>query len=128
MILPSKIPLLLVVDGVCEKFMRRYGFSPRRKTTTSQKNPSYMVDCIIAYVMHVCRIQKQFNFHDANIFAMDETPVWNNMVSNTSVEKTGSKVVPMKSTEHNKVRVSVCLTGKWDGTTLKPFIVFKEAK
>ena len=34
----------------------------------------------------------------------------------------------MKSTGHDKVRVSVCLTGKADGTRLKPFIVFKVAK
>ena len=37
------------------------------------------------------------------------------MVSNTTVEKNGSKEVPMKSTGHDKVRVSVCLTGKADG-------------
>ena len=39
--------------GWCEKFMRRQGFSLRRKTTTAQKDPSYMIDCIVAYVMHV---------------------------------------------------------------------------
>ena len=60
--------------GWCEKFMRRHRFSLRRKTTTAQKDSSYMVDRIAAYVMHVRRIQKQFNFHDADI-AMDETPV-----------------------------------------------------
>ena len=50
-----------------------------------------MVDCIVAYVMHVRRIENQFNFPDADISAMDETFVWNNMVSNTTVEKTESK-------------------------------------
>ena len=50
------------------------------------------------------------------------------MVSNTTVEKTSSKEFPMKSTGYDKVRVSVCLTGKADGTRLKPFIVFKGAK
>ena len=114
--------------GWCEKFMRRHGFSLRRKITTAQKDPLYMVDLIVTYLMHVHRIQKQFNFHDADIIAMDERPVWNDMVSNTTVEKKGSKEVPMKSTGHDKVRVSVCLTGKADGTRLKPFIVFKGAK
>ena len=103
--------------------MRRHSFSLRRKTTTAQKDPSYMVDRIVAYV-----IQKQFNFHDADIIAMNETPVWKDMVSNNTVEKTGSKEVPMKSTGHDKVCVSVCLTGKSNGTRLKPFIVFKGAK
>ena len=59
---------------------------------------------------------------------MDETSVWNDIVSNTTVEKTGSKEVPMKLTGHGKVHVSVCLTGKTDGTRLKPFIIFKGAK
>ena len=42
--------------GWCEKFMQRPGFSYRRKTTTAQKDPSYMIDLIVAYVMHVCRL------------------------------------------------------------------------
>ena len=76
-------------------------------------------------LLHVRRIQKQFNFHDPNIIVMGETPVWNDMVSNTTVEETGSKEVPMKSTGQDKVRVSVFLAGEVDGTRLKPFIVFK---
>ena len=114
--------------GWCEKFMRRHGFSLRRKTTTAQKDPSYMIDRIIAYVMHVRRLQKQFSFDDTDIIAMDKTAVWNDIVSNTTVEKTGPKEVSVKSTGHDKVRVSVCLTGKAHGTRLKPFIVFKGAK
>ena len=34
----------------------------------------------------------------------------------------------MKSTGHEKVRVSVCLAAKLDGTKLKPFIVSGAAK
>ena len=59
---------------------------------------------------------------------MDETAVWNNMVSETTVEATIAKDVPMKSTGHEKVCVSVCLAVKLDGTKLKPFIVFGAAK
>ena len=50
------------------------------------------------------------------------------MVSNITMESTGARDVPMKSTGHDKVRVSVCLTGKCDGTKCKPFIVFAGAK
>ena len=114
--------------GWCEKFMQRHGFSLQRKTTTAQRDPSYMMDSIVAYVMHVRRLQKQFSFDDTDIIAMDETAVWNDMVSNTNVEKTGSKEVNTKSTGHDNVLISVCLTGKTDGTRLKPFIVFKGAK
>ena len=39
------------------------------------------------------------------------------------VDKTGRRDIPLKSTGHQKVRVSVSLTAKADGARLKPFIV-----
>ena len=33
---------------------------------------------------------------------MDETHVWNDMVSNTTVKSTGAQDVPMKSTGHDQ--------------------------
>ena len=50
------------------------------------------------------------------------------MVPETTVKATGAKDVLMKSTGHEKVRDSVCLAAKLDGTKLKPFIVFGAAK
>ena len=108
--------------------MRRHELSPRRKTATAQKDPSYMIDRIVSYVMHMRRIQNQFSFHDSDIIAINETVVWNNMVFDTTVEVTGSKEVPMKSTGHDNVRVSVCLTGRRDVRRCKPLILFKGAK
>ena len=61
-IFDKKIENLAIKDlfgasrGWCEKFMQRHGLSLRRKTTTAQKDPSYMVDRIAAYMIHVCRI------------------------------------------------------------------------
>ena len=61
---------------------------------------------------------------------MDETPVWADMVADTTVEIVGKKDIPMKKTGHEKVRVriSVCLAAKEDGAKMKPFIVFAAAK
>ena len=59
---------------------------------------------------------------------MDETLFWNDMVSSTTVDKTGSKDVPLKATGHEKVRVSVWLAAKGDGSKLEPFVVFAGAK
>ena len=78
--------------------------------------------------MHARRLQRQYNFTPHNIVAMGETAVWDDMVSETTVEATGAKDVPMKSTGHEKVRVSVCLAAKLDRPILKPFIVFGAAK
>ena len=87
-----------------------------------------MIGKLVGYIMHVRRLNKQFQFPNSSILAMDETPVWNDMVSSTTVDKTGSKDVPLKTTGHEKVRVSVCLAAKGDGTKLKPFEVFVGAK
>ena len=47
-----------------------------------------MINRIISYVMHVCRIQKKFSFSDSDIIAMDEAVVWNDIASNTTIEVT----------------------------------------
>ena len=90
--------------GRCEKFMMGHGFALRQKTTTV----SYLINQLVSFVMHVRRLQRQYNFAPHKIVAMDETAVWNNMFSETTVDATGAKDVPMKSTGHEKVCVSVC--------------------
>ena len=59
---------------------------------------------------------------------MDETVVWAEMLSDTTVNAKGAKTITMKSTGHENVRVTVCLTATADGRKLKPMIVFKGAK
>ena len=56
---------------------------------------------------------------------MNETSVYNDMVSNTTVHKQGAKSVCLKATGHQKCTVSVCLAVKADGTKLKTFVVFR---
>ena len=59
---------------------------------------------------------------------MDETPVWCDMVSETTIDATGKKTITLKTTGREKSRVSVCLAAKADGTKLKPMVLFKGAK
>ena len=59
---------------------------------------------------------------------MDETPVWCDMISETTIDKTGKKSITLKTTGHEKARVSVCLAAKADGTKPKPMVVFKGPK
>lgn len=114
--------------GWLEKFMRRNHLSLRRKTSVAQKDPDRLVAKIVACVLYVRRLQLRSMYSSCNIIAMDETPVWTDMVSETTVDTTGAKTVTLKTTGHEKSRVSVCLAAKADGTKLKPMIVFKGAK
>lgn len=50
------------------------------------------------------------------------------MVSGTTVDVVGRRTVSLKTTGHEKCRVTVGLAAKGDGTKLKPIIVFKGAK
>ena len=47
---------------------------------------------------------------------MDETAMWSDMVAETTVDKTGRKEIPLKFMGNEKLKVSVCLTAKADGT------------
>ena len=50
------------------------------------------------------------------------------MITDTTVESVGKDDIPMKTTGREKVRTSVCLTAKGDGTKMKDFIIFANAK
>ena len=54
--------------------------------------------------------------------------IWDDMVSNTTLDRVGAPSVNLKTTGHEKFMVTVCLSARADGTKLKPFIVFHKAK
>ena len=71
---PASRDTFVASRGWCEKFVRYHGFLLWQKTT-AQKDPSYLIDQLVSFVMHVCRLQNQYNFAPHNIVAMDETAV-----------------------------------------------------
>ena len=114
--------------GWCEKFMKRNGLTLRRHTSVCQKDPEQVIAKLVAYVLRVRRLRLPHEYMLGDIYAMDETPVGSDKITSSTVEQVGKKTVTMKSTGHEKSRISVCLTAKGDGTKLKPFIVFKGGK
>lgn len=115
-------------EGWLVRFMKRNDLSNRRRTSVAQKDPTKLVEKIANYLLYTRRLVLKHGYSPADILAMDETPVWMDMVSNTTVDDKGAKEVTLRSTGHEKMRVSVCLAAKADGTKLKPMIVFKDAK
>ena len=80
--------------------MRRNGFSIRRQTTIAQKDPERLIDKLILYILHARRLSIKYKYPPSSIMAMDETSIWNYMVSNTSIDKQGAKSVCLKTTGH----------------------------
>ena len=62
------------------------------------------------------------------IVAMNETAVWVDMLSQSTVDKVGKREICLKTTGHEKVRISICLSATADGTKLRHFIVFGGAE
>ena len=72
--------------------------SLRRRTTIAQNDPEMLIDKLANYVIQVRRLQVRRKFSPQDIIAMDETPLWSDMVATTTLTTSGSKDVPLKST------------------------------
>ena len=108
--------------------MRRHRLSLHRRTSSGQKDPQQLISKLGWYVIHAGMMQMKCNFISPWIYAMDETPVWQEIVGTTTVSRVGSQDIVLNSTGNEKAVASVCLAAKADGTKLKPFIVVKGAK
>ena len=59
-----------------------------------------------------------------NIIAMDETPVYHDMLAGTTLSEKGAKSVVLKTTGHYKYRITLVLTAKTNGEKCKSCVVF----
>ena len=99
----------------------------RRRTTESQKDPDRLINKLIAYILQVRRQRSRHSYSHSDIIAINETAVWQDMLSSATVDKAGESSIRLKTTGHEKSKVSVSLTAKAHGINLKPFIVFPGA-
>ena len=121
-------PSFILSNGWVQKCMARNRLSERCRTTELQKDQDRLIDKLIAYILQVQRQQNRHSYSHSDIIAMDQTAVWQYMLSSTTVDNVGEKSIRLKTTGHERSKVSVCLTAKADGIKLKPFIVFLGAK
>uniref|UniRef100_A0A6G5A925 Putative pogo transposable element n=1 Tax=Rhipicephalus microplus TaxID=6941 RepID=A0A6G5A925_RHIMP len=107
------------------RFMRRKGFALRRRTSICQKLPEMYEDKLIEFQLYVNNLRRQHGYMLGQIGNADETPVWFDMPSSTTVCERGAKEVRLLSTgsEHSRFTVMLCCTA--DGRKLPPFIIFK---
>ena len=96
--------------------MLRHGLSLRRKTTHAQKYPNHLIDKLVMYVLQVRKLFRLQAYHPSNVISMGETALWADMLSEPTVDRLGSKTFSLKTTGHEKVRVSVCLSARADGS------------
>jgi len=110
--------------GWLENFMKRADLRLRRRTTVAQKTPDMMVEKMVAFIRFMEKARKRLKVEAADIYAMDETAVWFDMVAESTVNQKGAKTIAMKTTGHEKSRLTVILTANGEGVKLKPYVVF----
>lgn len=79
--------------GWVDKFMKRQGFSLRRRTTICQKLPGDFEEKLVNYQKFVISLRKEFNFLLGQIGNADETPIWFDLPANYTVHEKGDKQV-----------------------------------
>lgn len=82
--------------GWLEKFLNRNGFSLRRRTTMAQKDPDLLTEKLVSFVDYVSKTVVSKRISEKDIIAMDETAVWFDMVSPTTIDVRGTKSVALK--------------------------------
>ncbi|KAL1419890.1 hypothetical protein MTO96_004643 [Rhipicephalus appendiculatus] len=107
------------------RFMRRAGFSLRRRTSISQKLPESYEELLVSFQRHVISLRKAVSFQLGQIGNADQTPVYLDMPSALTVHEKGSRQVTVRSTGNEKTRVTVMLSCTADGHKLPPYVVFK---
>ena len=113
-------------EGWLGKLISRNGLSLCRRTT--QKTPEQITDTVISYIVYVRQLKQRNNYDLDCIIAMNETAVWHELISNTTVTDKGANSVVLKTTGHEKSKVTFTLAAKANGDKLKPNIVFPEHK
>lgn len=115
-------------EGFIQKFKTRHNLVYRRKTSISQKLPEDYIPRIFSFFDHTKNLRKKNKYKISDIIGCDETPVWFEGIGSTTIDKSGVNDVSILSTGHDKMRCTVMLSAKADGTKLKPFVVFKRRR
>jgi hypothetical protein len=97
----------------------------RKRTTVGQTLPANLTSKVVQFIQFCEQQRLKYSFARSAIGNMDETAIWVDMPGSTAVEVVGAKSVPLKTTGHEKERVTVCLAAMADGRKLPPMIVFK---
>ena len=115
-------------NGWVVRFMNSHRLTLRKRTFLAQHDPGNLIDRVISFILNVRRKFHTKQYAMANVIAMDKEPIWLDMPSDTTLNEAGASSLTIRSTRHEKDRVTVGLAAKANGNRRKPFIVFKGGK
>jgi hypothetical protein len=106
-------------------FLTRYNLSKRRRTTVAQQLPSDLLEKQNVFLSYVLYKRLQYNYSLKFIANMDETPLWFDLPSNTTIDHKGAKSVSIRTTGHERSSFTVVLACMADGSKLPAVCIFK---
>jgi hypothetical protein len=112
-------------NGWAVRFMRHKGLAVCWRTTLAKKLPTDYIEKLIAYQRHIINLRRKHDYLLGQMGKANETPVFFDMVANTTVDTKGSKSVLVKTTGHEKLRITVMLSVLADGRKPTPFVILK---
>jgi hypothetical protein len=115
----------IVSKGWMCRFIKRKGPSLRRRTSLSQRVPKDLDDKIIAFHKFVIGLRKNNSYLLSQIGNANQTPLYFDTPTNTTIEGKGEKSVIICTIGCKKQRRAVMLAKTADGRKLPPYVIFK---
>src|SRR6266542_3072444 len=106
-------------------FLRRYDLEKHRRIMVSQILPQNLIEIqniFLSYIMYL-RIHNKYPLK--YIGNMDETPMWFDLPSNTTINQKDAKTVNICTTGHERTSFTVVLRCMANGTKLPAVCIFK---
>ena len=106
-------------------FLTRYNLCNRRRTTVSQQLPSDLLEKQNVFLSYILYRRIQHDYPLKYIGNMDETPMFFDLPSNTTIDHKGTKTVTIRTTGHERSSFTVVLACMADGSKLPAVCIFK---
>ena len=113
-------------NGWLEKFLLHYNLVSRCPMTTCQKEPEEYDEKIVEYLLFIEQRRRTSNY--THIYAADKTAIYLDYSSSLTLENKGVREVPVKTSGHDKLHVTVMLTARSDGFKCQPYILLKNKR
>ena len=114
--------------GWLDRFLSRYNIVQRRTTTVSQKPPADYMEKLISFIIYVAKKRQEGNYTDAMIYVADETAVWLDPWSPTTLAPRGSKDMPVTNCGYQKLNITVILTANGNGTKRLLYVIINRKR
>lgn len=112
-------------DQAVRRFVASHGLVHRVHTHQSQEDIAAVYQKATDWMKNIRPILQGPNRDERYIINMDQTPIFFSMLPSTTLERSGSRTVNVRTSNDSTMRVTVAVTVTANGEMLTPLFVFK---